>query len=203
MITESRVRISCLAATDRNCYLAAGEGEPSSPGQAQIIIIKLADEKVMIRLTYHQEGVQALQFCNEENNLISIGNAHERSIVIWEVQSGTPIQCLQQESIINHVIIDPSCELSNIIFYTLGNQGHCKRWDMPESRELSCYDVLENYSEYLRSLDFTAGDVVQSATYSGGNFYVVIGTRTGGVLAFDAESCKFMDHGNEHIIMQG
>lgn len=72
-----------------------------------------------------------------------------------------------------------------------------------DTQEASCYDLLDGCSEYMKTLDYTAGDNVANAAYSAGNNYMVIGTRTGGILVLDVDTCKFMDHGNEHIIMNG
>lgn len=75
----------------------------------------------MTKLTFHTEGVQALKFCNDEHHLISVGVASERSIVMWEVNSGTCLSTLSTDAIVNSIVIDQTCDLQTLCFYSLGN----------------------------------------------------------------------------------
>ena len=58
---------------------------------ADVIVWDLRSRSLLHRLALHKVRVQSLSFSCDERYLASLGGQDDKSLVVWEVESGTPV----------------------------------------------------------------------------------------------------------------
>jgi len=83
----------------------------------------------MQKLTFHQRGVQSLEFSNCSKYLISIGVQGENTLAVWDISQGLVLKsALIRHYCTNAVKVDPYIEDGFIMFATVGNRGAFSFW---------------------------------------------------------------------------
>ena len=130
VLTESEVRLSCLAISPNERMLAAAEGEASRFGNAVIYLIDLTTNKVTNKITFFRHGVQSMAFSNCGRFLIASSVPKENCLVVLDVNSGLVCEggtvILRDESI-NKIYINPFAE-GDVDFVTIGQRGNFLLW---------------------------------------------------------------------------
>lgn len=130
VITESEVRLSCLARSPNERILAAAEGEASRMGNAVIYLIDLTQNKLMNKITFFRHGVQSMTFSNCGRFLIANSVPEENCLVVLDVNSGLVCEggtvILRDESI-NKIVVNPYSE-GDVDFITIGQKGCFLIW---------------------------------------------------------------------------
>lgn len=86
------MRLSCLAQSVNNKYLAAAEGEPNEHGSCLIYLIDLHDKKVKRTLIFHEKGIQSVAFAYSDKILISVGVKESNFLVLHSVEHGNSLR---------------------------------------------------------------------------------------------------------------
>ena len=124
IITESEVRLSCLAISPNKRLLAAAEGEPNNNlGKAQIFLIDLTDNNKVRKIPFFEHGVQAMAFSICGKFLIAASVAAESVMVIVDIASGMVVEggtIMLREKSVNKITVNQHTEGSDVDFCTVG-----------------------------------------------------------------------------------
>ena len=124
IMTESEVRLSCLALSPNKRMLAAAEGEPNNNlGKAQIFLIDLTDSNKVRKIPFFEHGVQAMTFSTCGKFLIAASVAAESVMVIVDIASGMVVEggtMMLREKSVNKIIVNQHTEGKDVEFCTVG-----------------------------------------------------------------------------------
>ena len=119
---------SCLAFSPDGKYLAAGEGAFKQP---EITIWEIEKEsgeyKEIKHLRGHKYGIESVMFSPNMLYLISLGDANDRGLFVWEWQTETRVTSNKLGKPVNTFAFSPN----NSFFVTAGYQ-HLKYWYFDE-----------------------------------------------------------------------
>jgi WD40 repeat protein len=122
---------SSVTFSEKGSLLACGEGRFK---KAEIIIYELASdltEKIKYVLKGHKCGIEMMEFCKNDQYLISIGNPDDKNIFIWQLlnTSGENNYSLVYSTKFKRPILAFSVSLNYLV---LGGNQFIKIWNLDE-----------------------------------------------------------------------
>ena len=134
IMSDSTVRLSCLAQTFDGKMIAAAEGEPNDKGQSYIYLYDTMSQNLVNTLTFHEKGVQSMAFAQGGKCLITLGISDENSLALFDVNEGMVVKStLIRSHATNKIIVDPNRD-EGLEFITIGAKG-CFWWWKVDSDE--------------------------------------------------------------------
>jgi len=82
--------VTCVAVSKSGRYIASGQSTHMG-FQADVIVWDFETRSLKHRLTLHNVKIQSLDFSADERFLATLGGPDDNNVVIWDVESGTPI----------------------------------------------------------------------------------------------------------------
>jgi WD40 repeat protein len=132
--------ISHLTLHPQKDILASAVGTPEATESAPIILWDYLNGKELVRLVYHDKGVQTMEFSDDGRFLISVGNHAERSLVIWLLESGEIIASAETPTVTHCVKWLPFRRGKDIEFVTAG-EDEIIFWKLPDDLQLLMQSV--------------------------------------------------------------
>ena len=210
MLTESEVRLSCLARSPNERILAAAEGEASSMGNSIIYLIDISQNKLINKINFFRSGVQSMAFSNCGRFLIAASVPEEGSLVILDVNSGLVCEggtvILRDESI-NKIVVNPISE-GDVDFVTIGQKGCFLIWkyDYEMQRILN---IVPDMNMDLQNTDFTSATYTPKLPAPYNCELVILGSADGAVVAVNPtprdpnniRKLDWVEHGKKEFIL--
>ena len=164
----------CLAVSP-NCKLVAGASRSPQDFNSSILLWDLETSTLIRKLSFHEKGVEALEFSKCGGYLISAGISEEPVLVVWEVVTGKVIAT----SLLEEPVARIKC-LEDLHFLTLGTS--LMQWRLAPSMSL----------EYIQ---------ISSGDYSALDYYsnqIYVGTSDGRVLVWNLDTSELE---SEHLLI--
>lgn len=132
--------ISRLTLHPNKNILASAVGTPETQDSAPIILWDYIHGKELMRLVYHDKGVQTMEFSDDGRFLISVGIHAERSLVVWLLESGEIIASAETPTATHCVKWLPFRRGKELEFVTAG-EDEIIFWKLPEDLQLLMQSV--------------------------------------------------------------
>ncbi|KAI1722877.1 mitogen-activated protein kinase-binding protein 1 [Ditylenchus destructor] len=134
LISSSKNQLTCLKFSPNGRYIATGE----FGADPKVRIWELSHHekgqhaagggghRQVAELKYHRLGITCVAFTKDSTQLISVGNQHDKSVVLWDWQKGTKLAENRLTSQVN------AMDVCDKMFVTVGVR-HVKFWYLEKS----------------------------------------------------------------------
>lgn len=107
----------------------------------------------------HTGNVNSVAFAPDGTRIASVGGCQ---IIIWDVESGKPVQIVTQPSLVTTVAWSP---VGNLIA-TGDVEGHIGLWRLDKKGSLNCVQVIEAHTKLISEIAFAPdANILASASY--------------------------------------
>ena len=170
--------VTHICLTPSKSILATAVGNARLEGYADIVLWDTHTFRELKTLSYHDKGVHAMDFSPCSNYLVSVGNAEDALICVWEVASGSIISTSVAEGKVTEIAFD-ACSLS-LEFAVIGN-NFATFWRINKYRKLEFQSIeIPSDSGKLLSLTYTQAPNTETL--------LLVGTQQGCVICIDSRS---------------
>ncbi|CAD2218932.1 WD domain, G-beta repeat, putative [Angomonas deanei] len=169
--------ITCLAVSPSGRYIASGQSTHAG-FQADVCVFDFEERRLIHRMLLHKEKVQSLAFSPDEAFLASIGGVDDKTVVLWDVETGRPLcgaPAHHTETFTVKFFNNNSLKLMT------GGEGSLRVWTVDlDSRKMNPIDInMGNMRRQITSIAIEATDK-----------YAYCGTPSGDVICCQLENAN-------------